>query len=303
MRILIADDDQTSRMVLEAMLTKNGYEVLSTTNGLEALKILQGQNAPRLVILDWMMPHLDGLEVIRRIRATASEQTPYILLLTARDEKSDIVVGLETGADDYLVKPFDPGELRARVEVGRRMIEIQKALRTHQEILRHQATHDPLTGLLNRRSVLDHLHLELSRLERERGVLAVGMGDIDFFKRFNDVYGHQTGDDILCGLTQVFQHHSREHDVFGRIGGEEFLIIAPVVKREAPVVWFERLRKAVHQTPFPTKSGALTCSISIGVTCVRQGQTLDVILEKADHALYQAKNQGRNRVVCHEMSA
>ncbi len=283
-------------------MQKNGYEVVSTSNGLEAWEILQGQNPPRLVILDWMMPHLNGLEVIRRVRATASEPTPYILLLTARDRKSDIILGLETGADDYLAKPFDPGELRARVEVGRRMVKIQETLRIHQEILQHQATHDPLTGLLNRRSVLDHLHREVSRLERERGVLAVGMGDIDFFKRFNDVYGHQTGDDILCGLTQVFQRHSRQHDVFGRIGGEEFLIIAPGVKKDPPVVWFEHLRNTVHQTPFPTKSGALTCSISIGVTCVRQGQTIDDILEMADHALYQAKNRGRNCVICHEMS-
>jgi diguanylate cyclase (GGDEF)-like protein len=284
------------------VLKKNGYEVIAKSNGLEALEILQGPNAPRMAILDWMMPELDGLEVIRRVRATTSELPPYIILLTARDEKSDIIVGLETGADDYLSKPFDPGELRARIAVGRRMVELQEALRAHQEILKYQATHDPLTGLLNRRAIFDHLHLELARLEQQGGVLAIGMGDIDFFKRFNDVYGHQAGDDILCGIAQVFQQNSREHDVFGRIGGEEFLIVAPMKTREDPVPWFERLRSSVHQTPFSTKSGVLTCSLSIGVTCVRQGQALAEILETADHALYQAKNRGRNCIVCHEMS-
>ncbi|WP_448875307.1 GGDEF domain-containing response regulator [Desulfobulbus propionicus] len=302
MQILIAEDDDTSRIVLAGVLKKNGYEVIAKSNGLQALEILQGPNAPRLAILDWMMPELDGLEVIRRVRATTSGLPPYILLLTARDEKSDIIVGLETGANDYLAKPFDPGELRARIAVGRRMIEMQEALRAHQEILEHQATHDPLTGLLNRRSILDHLHLELTRLNHQRGVLAVGMSDIDFFKRFNDVYGHQTGDEILCGIAQVFQQNSRKHDVFGRIGGEEFLIVAPMATKEDSVAWFERLRNSVHQTPFLTKSGLLTCSISIGVACVRLGQALDKILETADHALYQAKNQGRNCVVCHEIS-
>jgi diguanylate cyclase (GGDEF)-like protein len=303
LRILIAEDDVTPRIALEGVLKKIGHEVIATPNGHEALKMLQQPDPPRLAILDWMMPQMDGLEVIRRIRSIPSDVPLYIILLTARDDKSDIIFGLETGADDYLAKPFDPGELRARIEVGRRMVELQEALRAHQKILKYQATHDPLTGLLNRRSILDHLKLELARLNSQRGILAVGMGDIDFFKRFNDIYGHQTGDDILCEITQLFQRYGREHDAFGRIGGEEFLIVAPMDTEEAHIAWFDRLRCSVHQTPFSTKSGILACSMSIGVTCVQQEYSLPEILETVDQALYHAKNQGRNCVVCHQMSA
>ncbi|MDD2463177.1 MAG: diguanylate cyclase [Desulfobulbus sp.] len=301
MRILIAEDDVASRIALRGVLQKNGYQTVVTANGVEALQTLQQANAPRLAILDWMMPELDGLEVVRRIRSLATERPPYIILLTARDEKSDIIAGLEAGADDYLAKPFDPGELRARIEVGRRLVEMQDALHAHRELLHHQATHDPLTGLLNRRAILDRLHRELASLERQRGLLAVGMGDIDYFKRFNDVYGHQTGDDILCGIARLFQQVAGEHDTVGRIGGEEFLFVAPIASKEDHLRLFERLRACVQQTSISTKSGELACTLSIGVTCAMPGYSLDQVLESADQALYQAKNNGRNCVISQEL--
>jgi len=149
MNILIAEDDFTSRTLLSGVLKNMGHEVVETARGTDAWKILQNSDAPRLAVLDWMMPDMDGLEVVRQVRSLKTDRPPYLILLTARGEKSDIIVGLEAGADDYLAKPFDAGELRARVEVGRRMIEIQDALIQSREILAHQAAHDPLTGMLN----------------------------------------------------------------------------------------------------------------------------------------------------------
>jgi phosphoserine phosphatase RsbU/P len=128
MKILIADDDFTSRILLAGVLKKNGYEIVETQNGLEAWEVLQQPDAPRLAILDWMMPELDGIEVVRRVRVTNTERPFYIIMLTARDEKDSIISGLKAGANDYLGKPFDAGELLARVGVGRRMIEMQETL-------------------------------------------------------------------------------------------------------------------------------------------------------------------------------
>ena len=155
MQILIAEDDTTSRTVLAGFLKKSGYEVIETVNGAQAWDALQQPEAPALVILDWMMPQMNGPEVVRRVRVLPTDRPPYIIMLTARDKKIDIIAGLDAGANDYLAKPFDPGELRARVQVGRRMVEMQDALIQSRETMAHQATHDPLTGMLNRRAILD----------------------------------------------------------------------------------------------------------------------------------------------------
>lgn len=301
MRILIAEDDCTSRIALRGVLHKHGYEVVMTSDGVEALERLQRDDAPRLAILDWMMPELDGLEVVRRVRSLTMKLPPYIILLTSRDKKSDIIEGLDAGADDYLAKPFDPGELRARIEVGRRLVEMQDALHAHRELLKHQATHDPLTGLLNRRAILDRLDHELTLLERQQGGMAVGMGDIDHFKRFNDIYGHQTGDDILRGIAELFQQVAGEGGAVGRIGGEEFLFLAPVSPGDDHLPIFERLLACVRQASIPTKSGNLPCTLSMGVTCAKAGYSLDQVLETTDQALYQAKNNGRNCIVNREL--
>jgi sigma-B regulation protein RsbU (phosphoserine phosphatase) len=136
MRILIAEDDVTSRTVLAAVLKKGGHEVVETVDGAAAWDALQQPDAPQLVILDWTMPELDGPEVVRRVRALKTDRPPHIIMLTARGEKADIIAGLDAGASDYLAKPFDSGELRSRIEVGRRMVEMQDALASRAEALR-----------------------------------------------------------------------------------------------------------------------------------------------------------------------
>jgi diguanylate cyclase (GGDEF)-like protein len=296
MRILIAEDDHTSRMVLSGVLKKNGHEVVVTVNGVEAWQILQQTDAPRLVILDWMMPEMDGLEVLRLVRSLETDRPLYVIMLTSKGEKANIIAGLDAGANDYLAKPFDAGELRARIEVGRRMVEMQDALSESREILAHQATHDLLTGLLNRRAILDRLHEELARARRYGDVLAVGMIDIDHFKQINDTYGHQAGDDVLCGFVQILSKSFREYDTIGRIGGEEFLVIAPIKPGTDCVSVFSRALLKVAESKITTRSGMLTVTMSIGVATATFEHSVDEILEAADAALYQAKNEGRNRI-------
>jgi two-component system, cell cycle response regulator len=218
-------------------------------------------------------------------------------MLTTKGEKVDIIAGLDAGADDYVVKPFDLGELQARVEVGRRMVEMQAALIESREALAHQATHDSLTGMLNRRAILDCLDRELARAGRHGDTLAVGVCDIDHFKRVNDTYGHQTGDDVLCGLVQILREDLRNYDSVGRMGGEEFLLITPMKERADPMSMFDRLCMTVAESKIATRSGALSVTVSIGVTFATAGSTVDAILGVADTALYRAKAQGRNRAV------
>jgi two-component system, cell cycle response regulator len=202
-RVLIADDDVTSRTLLTGVLCKEGHQVETVVDGAEAWQALQQLDAPELVILDWMMPKINGPDVLRLVRAHQTESPPYILMLTSRDKKTDIIAGLEAGANDYLAKPFDAGELCARLGVGCRMVEMQNALLASRQALAHQASHDSLTGLLNRSSILDRLQRETARANRSGDEWAVGMCDIDHFKGVNDTYGHQTGDDLLRGFAGI----------------------------------------------------------------------------------------------------
>jgi diguanylate cyclase (GGDEF)-like protein len=297
MRILIADDDITSRTVLAGVLRNEGHEVKTAVDGGEALRALLTPGSPELVILDWMMPEIDGPEVVRRVRAIETERPPYILMVTARGEKADIIAGLDAGANDYLAKPFDPGELRARISVGRRMIEMQAALNASCEALAYHACHDPLTGLLNRRAILDRLNEELSRARRNSESLAVAMCDIDHFKKVNDAFGHLAGDDVLRSFAGILTDNLRLCDGVGRIGGEEFLVIAPFKAESEAVSLFSRLSRRVAEGEIQTRSGVLSFTISIGVSYTTGGCTADLALGVADSALYRAKREGRNRVV------
>jgi two-component system, cell cycle response regulator len=297
MRILIADDDFTSRTVLAGVLRKSGHEVVETVDGAAAWKALQQPDAPRLVILDWMMPEMNGPEVVQRVRALQTDRPSHIIMLTSKGEKADIITGLDAGANDYLAKPFDVGELRARVEVGRRMVEMQDAVIESREALAHQATHDVLTGMLNRRAILDRLREELARAERLGESLAVGMCDIDHFKLVNDTYGHFTGDDVLCGLARILEGNLREYDAVGRTGGEEFLVIAPMKSAMECAPTFTRLCARVAASKMPTRSGGVPITISVGVLCVTSEKSVDAVLDAADRALYLAKERGRNCVV------
>lgn len=297
MRILIAEDDITSRAMLAAVLKKSGHEVLETADGSEAWEILRQPDAPSLAILDWMMPEIDGLEVVGRIRSLDTDSPPYIIMLTSRDKKADVIAGLEAGADDYLAKPFDVGELQARVRVGQRLVELREALIVSREALAHQASHDPLTGLFNRRAVLDRLYNEIARSERHGEHLVVAICDIDNFKRVNDNYGHQTGDDVLLGLSKILVEHLRKYDIVGRMGGEEFLLVTPIKPGVDVLSIYERLCTRIEDAVIETRTGPLSVTVSIGIAFADGKKSVDETIGAADAALYQAKEAGRNRAL------
>ncbi|RMF88784.1 MAG: diguanylate cyclase [Nitrospinota bacterium] len=297
-QILIAEDDPVSRRLLEITLRKWGYEVVVTCDGEEAWQRLQQEDAPRLAILDWMMPKMDGLEVCRKVRAQKAEPYTYLILLTAKGQKEDIVAGLESGADDYVTKPFHAHELRVRLRAGERILDLQAKLIEAREALRVQATHDFLTGLWNRAAIFDLLRQELARAEREKRMLAIAVMDLDHFKCINDTYGHLVGDTVLRETVQRIRPLLRIYDALGRYGGEEFLLVLPGCDALEAVRVAERIRVEICQTPIKAegKEVAVTCSLGVAIFDPARPMDMDACIRTADRALYQAKSNGRNRV-------
>jgi two-component system, cell cycle response regulator len=297
-KILIADDSIVSRHLLEATLRKWGYEVVVACDGTEALNFLQQDNAPALAILDWMMPGLTGLEVCRQIRKRGREPYTYILLLTSKSQKEDLIEGMDAGADDYITKPFDQHELQVRLRAGTRLVDLQAELMAAREALREQATKDSLTHLWNRSSIFDILCRELSRAGRDGKSVGVAMVDIDHFKNVNDNFGHFAGDAVLCETARRMQNAIRPYDSIGRYGGEEFLILLPGCDEQNSLIQAERLRKQLSQGTMSLTDTTLSVTASFGVTTAVAGQpwTPEDLIRKADEALYLAKKLGRNRV-------
>jgi diguanylate cyclase (GGDEF)-like protein len=300
MRILIADDSTISRRLLEAALLKWDYDVIVASDGAEAWEELQKDDAPRLAILDWMMPGMSGPEVCRLIREREDERYTYILLVTSRSHREDLIEGMEAGADDYITKPFDQNELKVRLGPGRRIVELQDALLAAQAALREQATIDPLTRIWNRRTTLEILDRELARCARGANPLGLVLADLDRFKSVNDTYGHLAGDRVLHDAARRMASSSRQYDAIGRYGGEEFLFILPGCDDLAAECQAERLRLIIAEAPFEINNGKhLDITCSFGVTAIPPGQNLsqEEIIAIADSALYEAKKRGRNCVV------
>ncbi len=298
MKLLIADDDLTQRMMLEVITRKWGFDSVIAEDGQAAWDILRGKDAPDLILLDWEMPVKNGLELCRLIRGRKVDISPYIILLTARKETDDIVLGLEAGANDYVSKPFESTELEARLKVGQRMINLQIELNRTRSELAFQARHDVLTGLMNRRSILEMMEQEIARAEREVQGLYVGMCDIDYFKRVNDRYGHLAGDAVLKEVARRISLTLRPYDSVGRYGGEEFLILIHSEHEQAYHI-FERMRLAINKVPFVFEQHNIIVSISCGVSSFVSGCRVPdttALLSSADELLYKAKHAGRNRI-------
>ena len=298
MQILIAEDDPISRRLLQATLEKWDYQVVAACDGAQAWDRLQEAEAPRLAILDWMMPGLSGLEVCANVRQQVRAPYTYILLLTARTQKQDLVAGMESGADDYITKPFDAQELKVRLRAGRRILDLQAELVAAREVLREQATHDPLTCLWNRSSIMDILTRELAKAEREASSVGVIMADLDHFKEINDTFGHLAGDAVLCEAAKRMQASMRSYDAVGRYGGEEFLIVLPGSTNSTAVHLAERLRSALSREPVRLAESSVAFTISLGVSksIPGEGMSPELVIRAADEALYRSKELGRNRV-------
>ncbi len=298
MKILLAEDELVSRRVLQTHLAKWSYEVVLAENGAQAWDALQKQDPPRLALLDWMMPELDGVDVCRQVRLRSSGPYIYILLLTTKDAKTDVIEGLESGADDYLTKPFHPQELRARLRAGLRILQLEDKLVAAREEMEFKAMHDLLTGLWNRGAILEFLRHELVRSRREKTSLGVVLCDLDRFKSVNDTRGHLAGDEVLRETARRFTASIREYDEVGRYGGEEFLILLPGCNSAATRARAEDLRKVMAGLPVPYPEADIPVTMSVGAlaTCDWKHADSDALLRAADEALYRAKEAGRNRV-------
>ena len=299
--ILIAEDNPVSRKLMEMTLRRAGYEVVSAKDGREALEVFKERFFP-IILTDLEMPEMDGLELCRAIRGNPTEGYVYIFLITARDSKKDIIVGLEAGADDYLTKPFNHSELMARLKTALRVLELEKSLKDAYEKIRILSITDKLTGCYNRTYMDEYLVKEIARATRYHRPMSLMMADIDHFKRVNDTHGHQAGDLILKNFVLSIREGLRKDvDWIARYGGEEFLMVLPETDFKNAMSSAERLRRIVFErlTSYNKKEIRITASFGVvGFDPSAKTKTIpyEAIIDQADKALYQAKDEGRNRV-------
>jgi len=295
-RILVAEDEPVSRHRLQMALASWGYDVTSVPDGEEALRAMGRIDQPSIAILDWSMPKVDGLRVCRTIREAISDRYVYVILLTAHDGDNEVIEGFDAGADDYITKPFDMRELRARVRSGARIIQLQQQLIATREQLREKATHDPLTGLLTRGAFLEFYDRELLKARRTETPLSLIMADLDHFKQINDCHGHLAGDDVLREAARRLAATFRRSDAVGRYGGEEFVALAASCGMNDALALAERFRQSITAKPFETSAGPVVVTTSVGVASASGASDPGQLLKAADEALYRAKAAGRNRV-------
>jgi diguanylate cyclase (GGDEF)-like protein len=309
-RVLVVDDEPSARHLISLHLRRAGFEVIQAVDGESGLRAVIS-DAPEIVITDWLMPGMSGLELCKALRKSEIGKKLYLLLVTAREEEDSIVEGFEAGANDYLTKPFNPRILLARVRAGRRMVELQHQVELDKRVdkkrvadmaklareLRNAATRDVLTGLPNRRSAMTQLQEFWIAAERYGRPLSVAMIDIDHFKQVNDQHGHQVGDAVLRNVANVLRAKTRRSDVVCRIGGEEFLLISVNGDLTGTRVGAERLRASVEATTItcPGFEGQITVSLGVAERTPTM-KSIDDLLLAADRAVYMAKEQGRNRV-------
>ena len=298
MKILIADDDVVARHMLETYLVNWNYEVVSACDGDETWRVLQQEDCPRMAILDWMMPGMDGVQICEQVKKLKGEPYIYILMLTVRNRKEDVVLALDAGADDYLTKPYDGQELKARLRSGRRILALQAALISARDALRAQVALDPLTGLWNRAAIHAALKRELARAENQSTSLTVFMADLDHFNRINEVHGHLAGDNALRITAQKISEAHRLFDTVGRYGGEEFVVILPGYQRLETEKQAEKLRALVSDKAMDLSEGMTKLSLSVGAVYLAEVNGVDpcALLYAADVALARAKQAGGNRV-------
>lgn len=293
MKVLIADDDPVNLRYLQTVLAEWGYEPLAVRNGPEALQALEGEDAPRIAILDWMMPGLNGVQICAEVRRQKENlHYTYLILLTARNESEDVIEAMQSGADDFISKPFMDGELRGRLRAAVRIIDLQ-----HQ--LYQLASRDTLTGVWNRRVIFEDFDRLINEARTKATPISCLLLDLDHFKRINDSYGHPTGDQVLIEVSRRIQTALRTLDRVGRYGGEEFLAILPGCSVEAARAAARRVIREVAGVPVRCASTTVAVTVSIGICCRLPGREFSVaeMISAADAALYRAKAEGRDRAL------
>lgn len=317
MKVLVAEDDYTSRVLLETMLRGWGHEVLTAEDGDSALRLIAQHDDLQLLVLDWIMPGPDGPDICRAVRAAVRQNYVYIILLTAKTEREAFLEGMESGADDYIIKPFDAEQMRARLRVAERIVQLEERLSSQNEALRlaneqtrqlltqvqaqaieleRQAREDWLTGLYNRRHLDFHLQREFVRARRYQSPLTVAIADLDNFKSVNDRFSHHVGDEVLRTLADILQSNSRSTDIVGRYGGEEFVIILPETTREQGLIVCEKIRRTVEEYDWSRVHEGLRMTVSVGMSSDTSLANYEKMLTQADDRLYEAKRAGKNTV-------
>ncbi len=295
-KILIAEDDLITAKILQKHLVTWGYDVYMEKDGEEAWNTLERENI-QIALLDWMMPRLNGLQLCRKIREIRSDPYRYLILVTARTTTLDIVEGLNAGADDYITKPVEPAELRARLMTGTRIIELENSNKRLQKKLEKLAQEDSLTGFLNKRNIQERLEEELSRGKREGRPVSAILLDIDRFKEINDTYGHNGGDQVILEIARRLRQNIRKHDQIGRYGGDEILILLWNAGITHLKVIADRLCYSISEKPVLTDVGPIPVSVSVGGASSEHDLSIsgEELTKISDMALYQAKHLGRNR--------
>jgi diguanylate cyclase (GGDEF)-like protein len=294
-KVLIAEDNAVSAKILQKNIENWGYEVVMAQNGEKAWQVYQKEKI-RLAVLDWMMPKISGIKLCQQIRENNHQEEnqdyTYIILLTAKDQQKDLIRGFSAGADDYITKPFNHLELKARLKTGKRIIDLQKQLE-------EQASRDGLTGLWNRKRMYRILDKEINRAVRTDQNFAVIMIDIDGFKKINDTYGHLSGDAVLQEISLRLRKNVRSYDEIGRYGGDELLIILPNCDAAKAKNIAERLRLSISSRKVKIESGQIKVTASLGGASSESltELTSEKLISTSDEALLKAKSKGRNCVV------
>jgi two-component system, cell cycle response regulator len=295
--VLVADDSPVYRKLVEQALSQDSCAALFANSGHQAIEIFEREH-PDLVITDWVMPDLTGIELCQRIRAGSHSSYTYVIILTSNAEKENVVKGLSAGADDYLTKPFDRAELLARVHVGQRLIDLHRQIEAKNRLLEELALTDSLTGLPNRRAIEAWSSRQLSGAARHGFPLWVVLMDLDHFKSVNDKYGHDAGDTVLKKCGEVLRANTRLSDISGRIGGEEFLLVLTHADEKSVGVVLERIRKQLAAERFEWNGSTISVTASFGVAGFsgKKAPEFSQLVKLADAALYRAKDNGRNRI-------
>jgi two-component system cell cycle response regulator len=297
LQVLVVDDSPVYRKLVEHALDGSPFSLLFAKSGREALELF-ARYLPAIVISDWMMPDLSGLDLCQRLRADVHRGYTYIILLTSIAEKNNVVKGLAAGADDYLTKPFDPGELLARIGVGRRIIDLHRQIDAKNKLLEDLAHTDPLTGLPNRRAIEDWAARQLRGAARHGFPYWVVLADLDSFKSINDTHGHIGGDALLQQFARILKTVIRSSDICGRLGGDEFLLVITHVEADAIIKTVERFREKLAEKRFELGNEKVTITASFGIAGFSGKEILDftTLVRRADKALYAAKHAGRNLI-------
>ncbi len=306
MKMLIVEDDPFVQKVVKKVFTGMGFEVLACGDGATAIDFIKNDRI-QFAVVDWILPEMDGLTLCRKVRKLKLSRYIYMIVLTSRNKKEDLVQALDAGADDYIAKPFDERELSARARVGMRIIQLENKLINNQKRLMKLAKEDPLTGILNRRSLFDGILKEINRASREGASMATILVDADNFKAINDTHGHLAGDVALSEFAKRLQDSCREYDLLGRYSGEEFLVFLPRTDREGAIRVAERIRTSLRAKPLVFGEHRVELAASLGVCAYTFDKStkradnveavFDEMIKRTDYALYMAKKEGKNRVV------